>query len=125
MTFGYVTGWRVQSEVLGLEWRQVDFDAGTVRLDAGTTKNGEGRVFPMTVGLRELLQFQKDEADRLKKTGVIVRYVFHRNGEKIRSFRRVWATACKAAGCPGRIRTISEGLPCGTSFAPGFPNEWQ
>jgi integrase len=97
LTFSYITGWRVASEVLPLEWRQVDFDAGTVRLDAGTTKNGEGRVFPMTAALRVLLQSQKDEADRLKKTGVIVRYVFHRNGEKIRSFRRVWTTACKVS----------------------------
>jgi hypothetical protein len=43
---------RIVSEVLPLEWRQVNFDerlspeqtvAGTVRLDPGTTKNGEGR----------------------------------------------------------------------------------
>ena len=42
--FAYLTGWRVADEVLPLEWRQVDFDGGEVRLDAGTTKNGEGRV---------------------------------------------------------------------------------
>jgi len=28
------------------EWRQVDLEGGEVRLDAGTTKNNEGRVFP-------------------------------------------------------------------------------
>ena len=38
------------SEVTGSEWRQVDFQAGEVRLDPGTTKNDEGRVFPFTVG---------------------------------------------------------------------------
>jgi hypothetical protein len=31
-----------------LEWRQADFAAGTVRLDPGQTKNGDGRLFPMT-----------------------------------------------------------------------------
>ncbi|RPI00506.1 MAG: site-specific integrase, partial [Zetaproteobacteria bacterium] len=103
LAFAYITGWRVNSEVLGLEWRQVDFDAGTVRLDPGTTKNGEGRVFPMTAGLRELLHSQKDEADRLKRAGKIVPHVFHRDGERVRSFRRVWLSACKGAGCPGRI----------------------
>lgn len=30
------------SEVLPLQWSQVDFKAGTVRLDPGTTKNREG-----------------------------------------------------------------------------------
>jgi integrase len=38
VTFAYVTGWRIQSEVLPLEWRQVDREAGEVRLDPGTTK---------------------------------------------------------------------------------------
>src|SRR5437899_2349624 len=38
--FGYVTGWRIASEVLPLEWGRVDFAAGDVRLDVGTTKNG-------------------------------------------------------------------------------------
>jgi hypothetical protein len=33
------TGWCVDSEVLPLEWRKVDFPAGEVRLDAFTTKN--------------------------------------------------------------------------------------
>ena len=41
--FAFITGWRTPSEILTLEWRQVDMKAGEVRLDAGTTKNGEGR----------------------------------------------------------------------------------
>jgi hypothetical protein len=39
---------------LSLEWRQVDFGAGEVRLDPGKTKNGAGRTLPMTRELREL-----------------------------------------------------------------------
>lgn len=42
--FAYLTGWRVHSEVLPLEWRNVDLKAGTVTLDVGSTKNGEGRT---------------------------------------------------------------------------------
>jgi integrase len=38
----YTYGWRMQSEVLTLERRQLDLDAGTLRLDPGTTKNDEG-----------------------------------------------------------------------------------
>jgi integrase len=43
--FAYLTGWRKQ-EILKLQWRQVDFEAGTVRLEPGSTKNDEGRTFP-------------------------------------------------------------------------------
>jgi integrase len=42
--FAYLTGWRTPSEVLTLRWKQVDFEAGIVRLEPGTTKNDEGGV---------------------------------------------------------------------------------
>jgi integrase len=42
--FAYITGWRVKSEILPLEWRQVDLKAGELRLDPGTTKNGERQL---------------------------------------------------------------------------------
>jgi integrase len=45
VTLAYFTGWRVNSEILTLEWRQIDRDAGVIRLEPGTTKNREGRVF--------------------------------------------------------------------------------
>lgn len=114
VTFGYITGWRIASEVLPLEWRNVDLKAGEVRLDAGTTKNREGRVFKMTDDLRALLEPLKAERDRIQKDKLIViRWVFYRmvakgrGGEKeprpITSFVKAWETACLAAGCPGRI----------------------
>lgn len=103
MTFAYITGWRIKSEVLGLEWRQVDFKAGTVRLDPGTTKNDEARVFPFTAELRTVLEAQKQEAEGLQKKGRICPYVFHRNGRRIRDFRRSWELACSRAGVPDRI----------------------
>ena len=46
VTFGFLTGWRIPSEVLKLQWRHIDLDVGTVRLDPSMTKNGEGREFP-------------------------------------------------------------------------------
>jgi hypothetical protein len=45
--FAYIIGWRVDSEVLPIEWRQVDLQAREIRLDSGSTKNGEGRAFRM------------------------------------------------------------------------------
>ncbi len=44
--FAYATGWRTASEVLPLEWRNIDWGGRCVRLDAHTTKNGEARSFP-------------------------------------------------------------------------------
>lgn len=101
--FAAITGWRISSEVLPLEWRQVDFAAGEVRLDAGTTKNRDGRVFPMTAELRSLLEARQAEHEGLKREGRIVPYVFHRDGERIVSFLRAWHSACRATGYPGRI----------------------
>lgn len=108
-----ITGWRINSEVLPLEWRNVDFAAGEVRLDAGTTKNGEARVFPFTSELRTLLKERDAERKRLKKAGQIVSLVFFRlvaNGRggpkeprRIKAFKKAWELACKSAGCPGRI----------------------
>jgi site-specific recombinase XerD len=112
--FASVTGWRIRDEVLPLEWRQVDFQAGEVRLDPGTTKNDEGRTFPMTRDLRVLLETQRVKHERLKRAGHIMPRVFFRmvadkgtGGPKkrrpIKRFDMTWQTACRAAGCPGRI----------------------
>ena len=45
VTVADITGWRIQSELLPLQWRQVDFAVETLRLEPGTTTNWEGRVF--------------------------------------------------------------------------------
>jgi integrase len=105
VTFAYLTGWRVISEILPLEWRQVDWDGRVVRLDPGTTKNRAGRTFPFTLDLEQLLKQQLAEHETMKKEDPprIVRRVFHRDGEPIKDFRGAFASACDSAGCPGRI----------------------
>lgn len=103
ITFAYITGWRMRSEIWTLQWSQIDFAAGTIRLEPGTTKNDEGRVFPITQELRAILEGQKAKADALKKRGIICPWVFHRDGDPIREMRRSWKTACRKAGIPGRI----------------------
>jgi integrase len=104
VTFLYVTGWRV-SEVFGLQWRQVDFEADTVRLEPGTTKNDEARVFIMTADLRDALETQRAYTDRVQKErGCIVPWVFHRDGQQVKGIRKAWATACRKAGLADRLR---------------------
>lgn len=102
-TFAYHTGWR-RTEILTLEWRQVDFSAGTVRLDPGTMKNDDGRVFPFAVlpELKTMLEDQRAHTDRVQsERGKIVRHVFHRNGNPSRHSGAT--AACKATGHPGRL----------------------
>jgi len=102
MRFYYITGCR-KSEGLTLQWRQIDFRTGTVLLDPGTTKNDEGRVFPFTHELRELLEAQRAATEHLqreKKT--VYLWVFHRDGKPIKSYDGAWRSACKKAGLPGR-----------------------
>jgi integrase len=106
VTFAYLTGWRIRSEILQLEWRQVDFSAGVVRLEVGTTKNDEGREFPFDVypDLGDVLSQQRSVTRQVEqRRGQIVPWVFHRNGRPIRSFYGAWRTACDEAGCAGRI----------------------
>lgn len=106
VTLAYLTGWRTRSEVLTMQWKQVDFGAGVVRLEPGTTKNDEGRVFPFGVlpELDALLRQQWEETKALQvATGRIIPFVFHRQGKPIKSFRQAWTDACTLAGVPNRL----------------------
>jgi integrase len=103
-TFAYLTGWRSPSEILTLQWRQIDLTVGTVRLDPGTTKNGEGRLFPFGSHLPEfrmLVEAQRRLTTAVEKAqNTICPWVFHRNGKQVKSYRGAWAAACAAAECP-------------------------
>jgi integrase len=112
ITFTCLTGRRVPSEILTLRWKQVDFSAGMVRLEPGTTKNDEGRVFPFGVlpELANLLRAQWEKALTLEMaTGQSVLTVFHWNDRgtikpihpKALYHRR--KEACRRAGVSTRI----------------------
>lgn len=97
--FAYLTGWR-KSEILGLTWDRVDFTAGMVRLEVGSTKNDAGRTFPFDAlpALADLLKRQRATTRTVERcTGSLVRYVFHRDGARIRDFYAAWHAACHRA----------------------------
>src|SRR5262245_32817287 len=112
--FAYITGWRIDSEVLTLEWRQVEMPRhgrpGTITLDVGADKNEEGRVFPISPGsdLERLMVARLAARDVWKQAGKLCPYVFFREVAKGRGgpksprrilrFNKAWLNACVAAG---------------------------
>jgi len=101
ITFGYKTGWRV-SEIASLTWNQVDLDQGIVRLEAGQTKNNEGR----TVYLDEELKEAFSEARKIrKKSAKLLPYVFlnTKGTDRVKRFDKAWATACDTAKIGNRL----------------------
>ena len=104
--FAALTGWR-KAETLGLTWDAVDFTAGTVRLEPGTTKNRQGRAFPFAAlpELAELLRAQRAATDAVQRArGCIVPWVFHRNGRPIHDYYAAWRSA------PDRAAHVQRGL---------------
>jgi integrase len=84
----YNVGCRL-SELLNLQWDQVNLKDGVITLYPGETKNDDGRIIPITDDMRIVL----------KRTH-LTPWVFHRDGRKIRDFRKSWDIAAKNAGTP-------------------------
>lgn len=113
--FLYLIGWRT-GEAKGLEWRQVDLEAGVFRIE--DSKNGEARTVPYYAlpELAAIIKSQRERADIVQRaTDRIVTHVFfwsqgrmkdgkpvNRGGRvagmPIRVFHKPWEAACKAAG---------------------------
>jgi len=94
--FAYTFGWR-KSEVLGLRVSQIDLLNRTIRLEVGSTKNGQGREVSMTGSIYALVVAcvtgKAPEA-----------HVFTRpDGKAVRDFRKAWENVCEAAECPGLL----------------------
>lgn len=117
--FGFLTGWRL-GEIQGLKWSTVDFARGEIRLDPGSTKNGEGRVFPMSTELGVLLErtaftalAKSAKANRavVPPAGMsaVIAPLFGKQVFGIGSFRKSWKTACYKAGIPCTVEPVKKG----------------
>lgn len=107
VTLSYFTGWRIKSEILPLQWSQVDRDAKVIRLHVGTTKNNEGRTLPygLLPELVEVVDAAWKEHERLQAAGVVSPFVFPKpNGKERKDFRGAWEAATEAAGYPDKIQ---------------------
>jgi integrase len=103
------TGWRV-SEILSRQWRHVELrekEGGTIRLEPGESKSGEGREFPLTQLMRSVLEEARAVADEMKEQpgSRLVPWVWHRDGEEITTgvLRYAWTKAAKDSGHPGAL----------------------
>lgn len=105
LTFIFWTGWR-KMEALSREWRHVDFDRGEIILEAEEKSGNKGykaRVFPFAVlpELAELLRAQRAYTDEVeRRTGRVIRAVFHREGKPVIDYDTVFHRAMEDAGVP-------------------------
>jgi len=100
--FAYLTGWR-RGEIVGLAWDCVDRAGAEIRLR--TSKNGHGRVLPLSGELAVLMERRWEAREFATSQGVpgLSELVFHRNGQPLVDFRRVWKAACKESNVTGRL----------------------
>ena len=109
VTIMYQFGWRLR-EVLTLTLSQVNLEAGTLRLEPGTTKNNEARLVYLTEELKGLLAAQIDRMKALsRKLGRVVPFLFPHlrgpyKGTQRRDFRVAWKTAVEAVGMAGALK---------------------
>ncbi len=101
-------------EILSLERRQLDLKAGTLRLEPGTTKNGEGRVglpYPGASGAPGAAAGARGRPPAAARAHRAVSVSAPRrpapswrSGRYPRcGFAKRWRKACAEAGVPGRI----------------------
>ena len=92
LEIAYTYGWR-KRELLNLRVCQVDILGQSLRLDAGTTKNDDGREVALSPTALTLLQecIQGKAPDGC---------VFTRAGKPVRDFRAAWEKLTTAAGVP-------------------------
>ncbi len=99
-------GWRCKSELRLLEWGQVDWDRGLVRLERYTTKNSDARLYPFAEAPTVLAALERRRAatDAVEqRTGKPVPFVFHVEGKPLSEsrFYAPWRAACRKAGVLG------------------------
>jgi integrase len=101
VAFAYYTGMR-KSEILRLVWSQVDLQEGTVRLEAGTTKNDDARTVALPSDLWDELKNQRALRD---KEFLGCKFVFfnHKTGKQIKDYRDAWDKATGEVGLDGRL----------------------
>jgi integrase len=99
--FAFLTGWR-RNAIATLEWS--DVRDGNVYLRGVYSKNKKPYYVPVLGELVQLIERRKEARSVETPQGIVLaNLVFHHAGQPIVEFRKAWATACKKAGCEGRL----------------------
>jgi integrase len=86
-----------KGEAAGLTWEMVHGEE--LHVPGDICKNRRARVLPLAGELAKIIE-RRRQAARIEVNGTVrmVPFVFHRDGQPIREFRKSWATACVCAG---------------------------
>jgi integrase len=77
VTIAHSYGWRMQSEVLALGLSQIDLSDGTMRINPGGSKTGEGRIVYLPSEVKRMLEEQIERVRTLSRTlGKVIPYLF-------------------------------------------------
>ena len=95
LTVAFFTGCR-RGEILGLQWPQVDLEAGIIRLPPTATKNRDGRIIPLTAEVVAALQMQRTRRDMFHPEAE--RVFCYDDGTPITGLSSAWRIACRKAG---------------------------
>lgn len=94
--FAFATAWR-KGEIASLRWS--DVEEGIVRLRGEHSKNRESRQVVIDGEITGIIERRQQARGVETSDGMsLSEYVFHRDGEPVREFRKTWATACEKAG---------------------------
>ncbi|MDK2742903.1 MAG: site-specific integrase [Nitrospira sp. BO4] len=96
LSWCFRTGMR-SGETKNLTWADFDRESWTIRLHARDSKNRKGRAIPLENELKEIVE------RRLSARRLDCPYIFHRHGQRMGEFRKVWKRACAEAGLTGKI----------------------
>ena len=131
VTIMWMYGWR-RSEVMALQLSQIDLEAGTLRLEPGTTKNQRGPSgLHDTRAQGACLRAIGRVKQLSRKLGRVLPQLFVHlhgcyTGQPVYDFRKAWSHACDRVGLVGHVAArFRAGVRSAIWNEQGSPAQWR